>query len=1181
MKLKALTLNGFKSFADQTKIEFNGGLTGIVGPNGSGKSNIIDALRWTLGEQSAKSLRGDKMADVIFGGSESRAALNRAEVTLEFDNSDQTLQGLPEEVVICRRLYRSGESEFLINNKNVRLRDINELFMDTGVSRNSFSIISQGKVEAVFNSKPEERRSLIEEAAGISKYKKEKQKAQTELLETTDHLDRVADIIGELESQKAPLEEQASLARDYLAQKKQFDHFELSNLVLTMANLREEIDHTTAQLNSNELLSKKYERQKAAQEQVTEKLTAQSEQLENKLSDLQNNLLEFSKQKERISGKKEMSQQEQEFHRTRVQELEGQLAENQTDFTDAQQRFDQLEEQVTEKKRQLAQYQNALTELEKQQQTSPADLAATIENLRSKILTMAQEQSALQSKLEYLTDGQKNEQGQSLQHKKALSVQKEALEELRSRSERAKEDLAAWVEKLNQLQEKQSTLKQEEAELTKEYETKKNQWYAASDILHRAKAQLNALDNVAANYSGYYQGAKNILQARSDVSGVVGAVAELLQLEAKYSKAIETVLGGQLQNVVTTNEQAAKKAIAYLNQHRAGRATFLPRTAVKARSLPLSLSEQLTSMPGFLGIASDLVEVQPEDQVILEYLLGTTIVVQDLDAAVQIAKMIRHQGRIVTLNGEIINAGGSMTGGTSQHKRTGLLEQKQQREKLSADIQKMQDQLKNVELAGKQTSADLETKKARQKNLAEQLAEVQEKKAQAAEKAAGLALEIEHGQESYEQAQHTWQEQSQIKEKRALQIKSIQSQQKETANKLAELQTALAEKQTATTAAADSQKQYEKKAAQLKQDAALERERLDSLQIQLKEVQNQKLHLDGLIKKQTAMIKELKEQTKVHASSDHDLAIKVSQLEESIQQATSALEALTQQRAEIKAQLNDEKLKLQRVTGLREAARDEQQKNQVQLSRLSTLLDRNLTDLSEKYGMTYEYAKQQELETDPTVVARQLKLLKMGLDDLGEVNLGAIKEYDRVNERYEFLAQQQNDLLTAKSQLESSMYEMDQEVKQRFKQTFERVAEAFRHVFPQIFEGGSAYLSLTDPSDLLHTGIEITAQPPGKKAQQLSLLSGGERTLTAIALLFAILEVTPVPFAILDEAEAALDDANVTRYSQYLRRLDDHTQFIVITHRKGTMVQADVLYGVTMQDSGVSRMVSVSLADVI
>ncbi len=876
-----------------------------------------------------------------------------------------------------------------------------------------------------------------------------------------------------------------------------------------------------------------------------------------------------------------MSEQQHNFHSLRIKEIEGQLKDNKVDLKDAAERVEKLKKNLKQHENSLAAAQKKISELQDNKKTDPKELATSIENIRQQILAEVQKRSTMSSKIEYLRQSRHSRIKVQEQQQSLLKKQQAKLNELSEKQQGARTELNKSEKNLADLNSKAQQLRANEAKITKQYEDKKNQWYAASDISHKAQAQLEALQRFTAAYGGYYQGAKNILKERSKLFGIVGSVVELLQLAPRYSKAIETVLGGQLQNIITVDDRAAKQAIEYLNKNRLGRATFLPQNKMKNRNLPTRTVEQLGNIPGVLGIASELIQMDESNQSILNYLLGTTVIVKDLAVGVNAANTLRHSARIVTLNGEVINASGSMAGGTDKQKRIGLLEQKQQHKRLHSDLKVMQEKLSQIELEGNGLAKKRKQVQVKVQEITSEISEAQKKRDSLADINRQISYQVENNQNAYKDAQDGQNEHSAQTDKIYAEIRDAKEQQSKIEGNIAELRDNLAQKQAATAVASDSEKKYSSRIATAKQEAALEGQRIDTLKIQLKEAQNQQSHLTVLIKKQTATMVELSKQSQLHATNDHDLAKKTSEVKEQMNTATKLQAKLTKQKAQVKDQVATETAKLQRVSELQEATRDEQQQEQVLLSRINTLLDRNLDDLSEKYEMSYELAKQQDIETDHSQVKHHLKLLQMGLDDLGEVNLGSIKEFERINQRYDFLTQQQTDLLTAKDQLENSMNEMDNEVKTRFKNTFEKVAASFTRVFPQIFEGGSAYLSLTDRLDLLQTGIEITAQPPGKKPQQLSLLSGGERTLTAIALLFAILQVSPVPFAILDEAEAALDDANVIRYSQYLRRLDHDTQFIIITHRKGTMVQADVLYGVTMQDSGVSRMVSVSLEDVI
>lgn len=1178
MKLKALTLNGFKSFADKTKIEFQPGTTGIVGPNGSGKSNIIEALRWVLGEQSVKSLRGGKMPDVIFAGSQTRAPLNRAEVVIELDNSDGFLKQQPPELVITRRIYRDGESEFLINQKKVRLREIVDLFMDTGLGRESFSIISQGRVEAIFNSKPLERRVLIEEVAGVLKYKKEKNRAQKELEETTGHLNRVADIITELYQQKQPLEEQASIARDYLEQKKQYDYFDLNNLVLEIKAKSQKQAKIQAELAKIKDLVVKHSQSASKQEQLTANLHQQQQQLEAKLDAAQERLVELTKQKGYLSGEEKVSKQTREYQELQRKDTSDRLEIDQKNLCELKEQEAKLEEQLAQVQAQKADYQAKINRLTADANIDEATLNEQVEKLRQELFEKSQDQSALQSQHAYLK--RESEHSQSLTAS-ALAKHKEleaAYQAAKEKKHQAKADLLAAKETVAQLNQRQAELTGEVSKYQLRYDNQKERWYEASDILKQAQTRYETLKNVATSYDGYYQGVKQVLQAKGKLAGVIGAVAEIITVPQEFSQALEAVLAGQLQNVVVTTDEAAKQAINYLRANKLGRATFLPRNTVKRRALTTKQRQILASQQGIVGVASELVTVNAADQPILDYLLGTTVVVKSLAEATVVARALNHSLRIVTLAGDIVNAGGSMSGGANQQRKIGLLEQKQQLEKLAANIDLMKSKLATVELEGNEAKQQLTASKQAVQQLAPKLQAAQTKLQQCQQQFDISQVELSHQEQQLRAEAASQEEQTKASMQAQTELKEVVAKLDQLEQAIAQLKEQLAYKQEFLNDTRTSQAKNQQKLTTLKQELAVVEERLQSVKLQANEVANQIKRLSENIAKAKERLAILKQEQELRHGQVEDLADKQAKVKQEHAQLEQTVAKMIEQRKTLHAQVAQAEEQLKRASELKTAAYDEQSEKARQDSKLEAQLDGLLTDLADRHELSYEAAsKLENLETDIDYVKRRLKLLQLGLDELGDVNLGAISEFDRVNERYEFLAKQQDDLLAAKAQLEKSMQEMDGEVKRRFKQTFEEVAQAFEEIFPAIFGGGRAKLSLTD-SDLLTTGVEIMAQPPGKKFQTLTLLSGGEKALTAIALLFAILKVRPVPFVVLDEAEAALDDANVVRYSQYLQNFEGKTQFIVITHRKGTMMNADILYGVTMQESGVSKMVSVSLA---
>lgn len=1181
MQLKSLTLYGFKSFADKTKIEFRPGITGVVGPNGSGKSNIIEALRWVLGEQSAKGLRGGKMSDVIFVGAQNRAPLNRAEVVLELDNSDGFLKNQPADLMITRRIYRDGESEFLLNQKNVRLRDILEMFMDTGLGKESFSIISQGKVEAIFNSKPQERRALIEETAGVLKYKNEKQKATQELAETSDHLDRVSDIITELYQQKEPLEQQASIARDYLEQKKQLDYYDLSYLVLEIEEKNQQKEQLQVQLKQLAAILQKQVSQAKKQAKQSQEIEQQQQDNQQKLDDLQAKLIETTKQQERLAGQHDMSLQEQEFQATRTKELTNQITTNEELLADLRQQEASLQAEVLTAKQTQDDLAVKIEEIKQTKQVQPEELEQQIAQINQGIVEILQQQAKLQSQTQYLQqEQQRASQQQDQTAQQTASLQQELLQS-ENLLAKQNEELALIDEKIatKTLQQDELKTKQDELKRLKAQQTKS--WYQASEILQRARTKHETLENIAESYDGYYQGVKGVLQAKQQLPGIVDAVAKLLDVPGDYAKAIETALGTQLQNIVTKDENAAKQAIAYLNKQRLGRATFLPQNTVKPRFLSVQQQEIVAKHPGGLGVGAQLVKVSKENQRVLEYLLGATVLAKDLDAAVQIARQLNYSVKIVTLDGDVVNAGGALSGGANKQQKLGLLEQKQQVTKLAQDIEVMQQKLTALEQMGTKTNTRLQQIEQQLKEVEKTLAELMHTRNQIQKQVDVYHLQVKHQQERFNELQETIQTAKQATKNFVTQENDLISQKAKLSHKLQKLQVKQATKQDYLKNVQALKQDYLDVVSQTKQQQAVVAERLQAKQLQLNEVKNQSLRVLEVIQKAQVNLRQLQNNTKQDEQTVEDLQRKQALMVKQAQELTVKITKLQEQRLQLSQAAKEAKEQLDRVTQLQHTIYDQQRSLSVKEAKQTTLLDGYLNDLAQKYGLTFEAAKQQERETNRQIIERKLKLLKLGIEELGEVNLGAISEYERISQRYDFLSQQQADLLAAKEQLLQSMNEMDEEVKLRFKQTFAQVAAAFAQIFPKMFGGGQAYLSLTEPNDLLNTGIEITAQPPGKKAQQLSLLSGGERSLTAITLLFAILKVRPVPFVVLDEAEAALDDANVARYARYLRHFDDQTQFIVITHRKGTMMNADVLYGVTMQESGVSQMVSVALDDVI
>ncbi|CAM2781274.1 chromosome segregation protein SMC [Latilactobacillus sakei] len=1182
MQLKSLVLSGFKSFADKTEINFSDGLTGIVGPNGSGKSNITEAIRWAMGEQSAKSLRGEKMPDIIFAGTDLRPQMNRAEVTLNFDNSDHYLNQELDNVTLTRRLFRNGDSEFYLNQKSCRLKDIVNLFMDSGLGRESFSIISQGRVEAIFNSKPEDRRNIIEEAAGVLKYKQQKKKAQSELDQTDENLSRIADIVYELKGQVEPLKEQSSIAQDYLEQKAQFNALHQQLLVVEIDQLA--ADQTQYQAQAKTLAKALGEIESEIQETNTALADNQQEvaTLDQEIETANETLLVKSRLAENLQGQENVSKERASYTDANRQNLVDRIAQLETQSTTAKQQQIALKATYTEKVATLTNLKNELATLKRQASGSEAELKAKIEQIRQDYIDQMQAQTTNRNEQQYLEKA-------LLQTKTQLTRQDSSINETSAQLTQMQADKAAKEAQVAQLatdyaalETQLSQLQQQISATQKQYQTEQNNWFQASGILQKAKAKQASLAELNDDYAGFYQGVKAVLKQKQQLPGLLGAVAELMTVPNDYQQAIELALGAQLQQIVTTDEKTAQQAIDYLKRNRLGRATFLPNNVVKPRTLPSSLVNQLQTEPGFIGIASDLIQFDDAVSPVMMHLMGNLIIATELTEAIKIGRLTGHRYRIVTLAGDILSPGGSMTGGHNNRQNNGgLLARKQTLTDLEQQISKMQ-----LALDQKQTKVQ-----TLHQDLAEQQAQLEQQQG---------AFETAKTHYQTQKNELTLLNERLTQFERQQQATDYQVQQQQQSydvdlKRQGELQAAATEIEAQLTqlkadlgAANEQLQHFDQSQEQIRQQQT-------ALETKLAVAQSEQKNVQEKLTDATQLANDLKQQLETsqqalaalqQADSEDAMTQKErrTQLKATkalIQKLTAELATKRTARETLKATQQTLQANATRVYQLQRNSLAEQEQNAVALNRVKINIDQRLTTLREDYQLSYEAAKSDLQASDLTndQLKSKLKLLKLGLADLGTVNLAAIEDYQRVKERYDFLMQQDADLLDAKSQLLVSMAEMDAEVEKRFKQTFDQTAAAFEEIFPMMFGGGHASLTLTDPSALLTSGIDIIAQPPGKKLQRLSLLSGGERALTAITLLFAILKVRPVPFCILDEVEASLDEANVDRFGRFMKRYESETQFIVITHRKGTMTQANRLYGVTMAESGISKIVSVSLEE--
>ena len=1181
MQLEKIEMSGFKSFADKTVIEFDKGVTAVVGPNGSGKSNLSEAIKWVLGEQSAKSLRGKKMDDVIFAGSQTRKPVNIAEVNLHINNEDGKLAIEHSQVVLTRRLNRNGDSDFFINKKACRLKDITSLMMDSGLGKDSFALISQGKVEQIFNDKPEDRRMIIEEAAGVLKYKDRKTQAQRKLDQTQEHLNRVEDILHEIKSQLTPLLEQKEKAIVYLSKKEELQGIETALLAVEIETLNTQWTVAKREVAQLQETVTKTEQKLVELEQ---KVFDQQELLAVKNTELDEKqvlYVDAIQKMEQLDGERKVYQQRQEFANRTNEENQLALVEVIRQLESTEQTVAELERAVAIKEVELNEIESLWSKLVEELEQLSQGNEERQKQLQSDYIEQLQEISKLTNQEKHLERSMEQNQNQ---HDKLLEKQ-ELFEE---QSKQLDQKIAQLVEKeenlaqqTNTKQEDLNNYRQQAEILRQERQTMQEQKQKIERQLQQTQANYHSLKQVSEDYAGYYQGVREILKQKKQIAGVIGSVAELIRVEDSYTLAIDIALGASSQHVVVEHEQAAAKAIDYLKMNRLGRATFLPLTIIKEKRMADAVQQQLFSLQGYVGIASDLVHVEKTYQSIVRNILGTTVVAKTLDDAMKIAKVLQYRYRIVSLEGDVVNAGGSMTGGASKN------HQQQSLVKRNSQLETLEQQLKQLKEYEKQVSEKWNQLETKWNEIVQKGTAIQEEETLLKQQLQEVRLELQFSKDEFNKiSRQTLSQQYELDES-IQQYEQLEQQYVETHEALRRItkenQAVKKELDYLQLSQEDRTQQLQEKQQEL-QEVGTQKARIqEQVQHQKKEFKQEKLSLKRL-EEQVHLLESKKDEQKdlkEKNEADYNQTVKdYEAIKETVTALETDLDRLKEERIQLEV-LNKqtEVIRNQAQHQLQEYLK-QQSKVETKANRFELAIDQKLQYLSEEYELTFEAAiEKTELTMSIEDASKTVRMLKQQIEQMGAVNLMAIEEYDKVQERFEFLTIQQQDLLDAKKNLEDTITEMDTEVTSRFKQTFDAISSQFQQTFPRLFGGGRATLELTDPTNLLETGIEIIAQPPGKKLQSLSLLSGGERAFTAIALLFAILEVKPVPFCLLDEVEAALDEANVARYGRYLKEFTKNTQFIVITHRRGTMEEADVLYGVTMQESGVSKLASVKFED--
>ncbi|MCG1020620.1 chromosome segregation protein SMC [Sutcliffiella horikoshii] len=1182
MYLKRLEVVGFKSFAEKISVDFVPGVTAVVGPNGSGKSNIIDAIRWVLGEQSAKSLRGSKMEDIIFAGSDSRKALNMAEVTLTLDNSNRILPIDYMEVSVTRRALRSGDSEFLINKQTCRLKDIVDLFMDSGLGKEAFSIISQGKVEEILSSKSEERRSIFEEAAGVLKYKSRKKKAESKLWDTQENLNRVSDILHELEGQVEPLKIQASIAKDYLEKKEELEQIEVGVTVYEIEELHQKWEQNSLEVKNSSEKELHLSAELSQKEATLEKYKDQVAALDESIDSLQQALLVASSELEKLEGRKEVLKERKKNATTNRAQLEKTSVEL-AEFIQVQKEKLKTESGLLDVlRKELVLTEQHLKEKQVINEQFDQNIEEKIDALKSEYIELLNKQASIRNEFSYLEQQEKQEGMKVSRLDEGNRKYVEMRTSTQAKKEKVLTDQKKVQEELNQTVDLFRTEQGALEQYKQSYQKKETTLYQAYQFLQQTRARKEMLETMQGDFTGFFQGVKEILKARDEsrLTGIKGAVAEIIQVKQDVETAIEIALGSATQHIVVDNEQNARTSIQYLKKNGFGRATFLPMTVMKPRTLSDYQVNQISQHEAFVGIAATLVDYDPSFENIVYNLLGTIVIAKDLKGANALAGILQHRFRIVTLEGDVVNPGGSMTGGAVKQKSNSLLSRGRELESISAKLEEMENKTALLEDQVKTLKKKIEEKEIQVMELKGSGEELRYKEQQVTSLLREVELEEKNINEhlslyDYEKQQLSTSIQSagDRKVKLKTELNNVGVQIVALDKEIADLNSLKVEQHATKETVQQELTHLKVEYASKKEKLLNQSEKVETLATDLEHAQERLTE----IQEDLALL-----QSEMNDNSSGEQKLEVA-AEEKLHDKNTTMKLIAERRAErlsFYEKVEQEELELKELKRQYKQLAEVLKAEEVKLNRLDVELDNRLHHLREEYMLSFEAAKEDyPLEIDIDEARKKVRLIKLAIEELGTVNIAAIEEYERVSERYTFLKEQKDDLQEAKDTLFQVIGEMDEEMKKRFETTFTNIRAHFHDVFRSLFGGGRADLVLTDPTDMLNTGVDIVAQPPGKKLQNLGLLSGGERALTAIALLFSILKVRPVPFCILDEVEAALDEANVHRFAQYLKQFSEDTQFIVITHRKGTMEFSDVLYGVTMQESGVSKLVSVRLEE--
>ena len=1180
MYLKRLELQGFKSFADKTILEFMPGITSVIGPNGSGKSNISDAIRWVLGEQSMKSLRGSKSMDIIFAGTQNRKSLGFAEASLVFDNTDGTLPIEYTEVIVTRKIYRSGETGYFINKTPCRLKDVLELFMDTGIGKDGYSIIGQGKIDEILSNKSEDRRHIFEEAAGIVKYRTRKEESEKKLEHTKLNLLRINDILAEIETNIEPLKTQSEKAKKYLNLREELKSIEIGLFLYNIQKYKKDLEDIVKEDEIYQTQCKDEEGRLERIKQLKEELKTQIDEITNQIENISN--LGFESQKEI-----EMLNSDINVANTRINNNKENKIRYEKEIEELQVRIQELQEEVKQKEEKKDNLKQNREKFAKELEEKEKELAEITKNLSQKELEIEAQKQQVEQNTDRKYDLQaqnntqdanyENDEKRQKQIKQEITTQISELDSTRLKKEEIAKDFYDIDSKRNKVLkelEEMNTQKEQANEKIKNYDTQIN---TLTNEMRMKESRLRFLIETEREKEGYIKSVKSLLKDCENIKelgkGMHGVLANNIEVPEEYQTAIEMCLGASLQNIVTDTEEDAKKLVEHLRKNNLGRASFLPITAVKGKKLDKIKGHE----KGYIGIASDLIKYDKKYEQIILNLLGRTVIVDNMDTAVKVAKQNAYTFRIITLEGDVINPSGAITGGSVAKKTVNILGRGKEIEKLEKQVNELKQKIENIEKQKQDYIDSIENTLEIVVGLEKELQEMEITYATQKQRLESIEENIDRIEKRIAKLK----EEEQFLEKDK---QEIQKKKQEIEEEIKNINTNTEELTKIIKEYAELNKDTQKQVDDLNFDITnlkISVSSFDESEASMEEIkeriQTEIENTSKNIENKTRQIEEIKQDNFNLEKSIEETKEKIEQVKQDVESSSSKIEQLKQDRIDKNDKLKKQEEEISNKFNIIEDLKAQIVKIEVRKTKLEEDIQNIINKMWEEYELTPNAITDYQKPENITLTQKKVNGLRREIKELGSVNIDSIEEYKNLKERYDFMCEQRVDLEDTMNKLRKIITDMTTIMKEQFKEQFELINKNFAEVFKELFGGGNANLTLTDEENILECGIEITVQPPGKKLQNMMLLSGGEKAFTAIALLFAILKINPAPFCVLDEIEAALDDVNVYRYAEYLKKFTKQTQFLVITHRKGTMEAADTVYGITMEESGISKLLSMKM----